>query len=109
MAITVNIFYKGKNGSALSFAKEMIEKGVVKRIREEKGNLMYNYFTSFDDKETILLIDKWENQEALDFHHHSKMMEEIATLRNKYDLSMEVYRYIDDNSAPSSDSKYIRK
>ena len=53
MAITVNIFYKGKNGSALSFAKEMIEKGVVQRIREEKGNLMYNYFTSFDDKETI--------------------------------------------------------
>ena len=37
MAITVNIFYKGKNGSAISFAKEMIEKGVVQRIREEKG------------------------------------------------------------------------
>ena len=109
MAITVNIFYKGKNGSALSFAKEMIEKGVVQRIREEKGNLMYNYFTSFDDKETILLIDKWENQKALDFHHHSKVMEEIVTLRDKYDLTMEVYRYNDDNTAPSNDSKYIRK
>lgn len=109
MAITVNIFYKGKNRSALSFAKEMIEKGVVQRIREEKGNLMYNYFTSFDDKETILLIDKWENQKALDFHHNSKVMEEIVTLRDKYDLTMEVYRYNDDNTAPSNDSKYIRK
>ena len=44
MAITVNIYYKGQNGSAGDFAREMTETGVVDRIRAEEGNLRYEYF-----------------------------------------------------------------
>ncbi len=46
MAITVNLRYKGKNGSALAFAKEMTESGTVDLIRAEDGNLKYEYITS---------------------------------------------------------------
>lgn len=42
MAITVNLRYKGKNGSALAFAKEMTESGTVDLIRAEDGNLNMN-------------------------------------------------------------------
>ena len=38
MAITINIYYKGKNGNALKFANEMINSGLVNQIRNEKGN-----------------------------------------------------------------------
>ena len=31
MVITVNLRYKGKNGSALAFAKEMTESGTVEK------------------------------------------------------------------------------
>ncbi len=41
MAITINIYYTGKNGSAKEFAKEMTETGVVSAIRNEPGNLKY--------------------------------------------------------------------
>ena len=64
MAITINIYYKGKNGNALKFANEMINSGLVNKIRNEKGNLKYEYFIPLNDQETILLIDKWESQEA---------------------------------------------
>lgn len=107
MAITVNIYYKGKNGSAKKFAEEMISSGVVKQIREEEGNLRYEYFYSHDDPETVLLIDQWRDQAALDIHHASKMMGEIAKLRDKYDLMMKVERFIDD-LPPSSDERFIR-
>ena len=40
-----------------------------------------------------MLIDCWENQEALDLHHKSPMMEQIAELRNKYKLKMKVEQY----------------
>ena len=50
-------------------------------IRAEVGNLKYEYFLPFDDKETVLLIDRWKNEEALDIHHKSEMMKEIADLR----------------------------
>lgn len=46
-----------------------------------------------EDKETVLLIDKWENDKALDLHHKSSMMKEIAKLREKYKLKMKVYKF----------------
>ena len=93
MSITINIYYKGKNGNARKFAREMVSSGIVDRVRAEVGNLKYEYFFPMDDKETVLLIDRWKNEEALDIHHKSEMMKEIADLRNKYHLSMKVEKF----------------
>lgn len=81
VSITVNLKYKGKNGSARKFVDEMISSGTVDAIREEKGNIKYEYYQSIEDPEMILLIDSWENQEAIDVHHASPMMKTIADLR----------------------------
>ena len=109
MAITINIYYKGKNGSARKFAEEMVSSGVVDSIRAEEGNLRYAYYFPMEDPETVLLIDSWENQSALDFHHHSPMMAKIMELREKYDIRMEVERYVSEESGvPESDKSYIR-
>ena len=69
-----------------------MQSGIVAKIRAEKGNLRYDYFFSLEDPETLLLIDSWENQEAIDVHHASSMMEKITELRNRYDLHMQVER-----------------
>ncbi len=107
MAFTINIYYTGTNGSAKEFAKEMTQSGIVSEIRSKKGNLRYEYFTPIDDEETVLLIDSWENQEALDEHHESNTMNKIMELRNKYDLHMKVERYVlEDNN--EKDNKYIK-
>jgi quinol monooxygenase YgiN len=109
VAITINIYYTGKNGSALKFAEEMVSSGVVSDIRAEDGNIRYDYFSPLNDSETVLLIDSWENQKALDIHHVSPMMEQITRLREKYNLSMKVERYISDGAGiPYTDKKYIR-
>lgn len=110
MAITVNIYYSGENGGARAFAQEMTESGVVARIRAEEGNLRYAYFFPMDDPETLLLIDSWEDQSAIDRHHASPMMEDIARLREKYGLRMRVERYISDEAGiPAGDEKFIRR
>lgn len=93
MSLVINIHYTGKNGNARKFAEEMVSSGIIDRVKAEKGNLKYEYFFPMEDKETILLIDQWENQEALDFHHKSEMMKEIADLRKKYNLSMKVNKF----------------
>ena len=95
MSLIINIYYTGENGTAKKFAKEMVSSGIVDRVRAEKGNLRYNYFFPMDDPETVLLIDRWENQEALDEHHKSPMMKEIAKLRDKYHLRMRVERFVE--------------
>ena len=110
MVLTVNIYYKGKDGAAIAFAKEMIESGIVAEIRSKEGNLKYDYFLPLEDKETLLLIDQWTNQEGLDLHHQSATMQRILDLRQKYDLIMEVERYIEDESGiPEGDEQFIAR
>ena len=113
MAITVNLRYTGKNGAAQAFAREMISSGTVEKIRAEKGNLRYEYYLPFgeasdNENDTILLIDSWENQQAIDLHHATPMMKTIAELREKYDLHMTIERFISDDKIPEQDKGFIR-
>ena len=109
MAITVNLYYSGKGGNARRFAEDMERSGIADRIRAEIGNLRYEYFIPLNDPETILLIDCWEDQTALDKHHASPMMEEIIKLRDRYDLHMRAERYVSDNNGvPQNNKEYIR-
>ena len=96
MALTVNLYYTGKDGSARRFAEEMVASGIVERVRAQSGNLRYEYFFPMEDPEAVLLIDQWADQTALDIHHKSPMMKEIAALRDKYHLRLRVERYIQE-------------
>jgi len=108
--ITVNIYYSGENGSAHAFAEEMVRSGTVAAIRAEDGNLRYAYFFPMEDAETVLLIDQWRDQAAIDAHHASPMMGQIAALREKYDLHMKVERFVSDEAGlPEKDLQFIKK
>ena len=93
MSLVINIYYTGKDGSARKFAEEMVSKGIVDLIRAEEGNERYEYFFPMEDPETVMLIDRWKNQEALDLHHKSDMMKQIIELRNKYGLHMKIEQF----------------
>lgn len=105
--LTVLIRYKGINGNAKKFVDEMISSGIVEEIKKEEGNLRYEYFFPLDDNESVLLVDSWDNQEALDRHHQLPLMNEIKELREKYDLHMEVEKY--QSLVDIKDEKYIRR
>ena len=95
MSITINLYYTGNNSNARKFAEEMVTSGLVDAVRAEAGNERYEYFFPMDDPETVLLIDRWKDQAALDIHHKSPMMAQIAQLRDKYKLRLRVERYVD--------------
>ncbi len=105
--ITVNLYYKGQNGSAQAFAREMEASGIAEAIRAEEGNLRYQYFQPLNDPETILLIDSWRDQKSIDAHHASPMMARLAALREKYDLHMTAERFVSDSLG--TDEAFIRK
>lgn len=110
MSIVIHIRYTGEGDAARRFAREMTDTGVVSRIRAQAGNLGYDYYLPLEDPHTLLLIDRWRDQAALDAHHASPMMGEIAALREKYRLTMAVERFTDDpGGIPDSDEKYIRR
>ncbi len=106
--ITVQLRYTGTAGAARAFAEEMLASGTVDLIRAEAGNLRYEYYQALEDPETVLLIDSWEDQAAIDAHHASPMMATVAALREKYDLHMTVERYTDAET-PETENRFIRK
>lgn len=108
MSININIYYSGRCGAARSFAGEMMSSGIVAKIRTAEGNLRYEYYYPHDDAETVLLIDAWVNQDALDIHHKSPIMAKIIELREKYDLHMRVERFVSEE-IPGEDEHFIRK
>lgn len=107
MSLTMNLYYSGEEGNALKFAIEMEEKGIADAIRAEEGNLKYEYYLPMKDAGTVLLVDSWKDQASLDAHHASKMMKEIAELREKYDLHMKAERYISDTE--ENDESFLRR
>ncbi|MBQ5542244.1 MAG: antibiotic biosynthesis monooxygenase [Erysipelotrichales bacterium] len=105
--ITVHLYYTGKNGAARAFAEEMETSGIADAIRKEDGNLGYRYYAPLDDPETILLVDSWRDEEAIDVHHASPMMAKLAALREKYDLHMKAERFLSDER--KTDERFLRK
>lgn len=106
MSITVNIYYKGNNGSAKRFVEEMTSGGIVDEIRREEGNEKYEYYFSESDPETVLLIDRWKDQSSLDRHHASPMMGKILSLRKKYSITAVAERFESLSQIPERDRKF---
>ena len=40
------------------FVQEMIESGLVDKVRAEEGNEKYEYYFPVEDEKTVLLIDR---------------------------------------------------
>lgn len=108
MSITVNLYYTGEGDSARKFAQEMEASGTADAIRHEEGNECYEYFLPMRDERTVLLIDRWKDQAAIDKHHASSMMAKVAELREKYDLHMRAERYVNEEMS-ETDSKFLRQ
>lgn len=110
MSVVMNLYYTGTNGSARGFAEEMERSGIAGLIRSEAGNLRYEYFIPLKDPETVLLIDIWRDQAAIDLHHSSPMMEKILQLRKTYGLRVSAERYVtDENGIPDADATFIER
>lgn len=107
MSITMNLCYSGTDGAAKRFVEEMEKSGIADGIRAEAGNERYEYFLSCRDPETVLLIDQWRDQEALDAHHASPYMARLAELRDRYDLHMRAERFIPADN-PEGDQQFLR-
>lgn len=110
MRITMHLYYTGSGDNARRFAMEMEQSGIADQVRAEPGNERYEYFFPMNDPQTVLLIDSWSDQRALDQHHTSPMMQTIATLREKYDLHMRAERYVSVSpEGAAADEKFIRR
>lgn len=108
MPIIVHLTYTGKEDHAKHLVQEMESRGIASTIRKRPGNLKYDYYFPYSQANSILLIDMWEDQEALDVHHASPEMKQILDLREKYDLKVHAERFIaSSDEIPEWDRSFL--
>jgi len=74
--------------------KELIE-DIVKHSRKETGNICFDLYQSKENENDYVLIEKWQNQDALDRHerfpYFRKFVDKIPEVLEKRQ-EVEVYK-----------------
>lgn len=91
--ITLNVYYTGEKGNAKKFVKEVERMGTADSVRNEAGNIRYDYFLSRKNPDEVLLVEKWKGQKAVESHNATPMMKTIGRLKKKYGLTTVVERF----------------
>ena len=60
----INVIYTMKSGKREEFLAGVAASGAQAAVRGEEGCLQYDYFTSVDDPDKLLLLEKWTTREA---------------------------------------------
>ena len=75
-------------------SKRWLQAELLKKLKAKKETKDTTTFFSMEDPETVLLIDKWEDEAALDEHHKSPKMKTIAELRKKHKWSLKIEQFV---------------
>lgn len=94
MMVVLNVIYKGENDNTLKFVEEVKSSGLLEAIRNEQGNLQYEYYSSLDNPNSIILIEHWSNAYDLSRHSKGENIKKIGELKDKYNLVSEVKKFI---------------
>ena len=58
---------EGKKDEFIAIARPLIEGS-----QKEEGNIEYNLYEDLDEENTVAFIEKWKDQDALDFHEKTE-------------------------------------
>jgi len=82
---TILVIYKAKNeGEREAFVRELTESGVLSAIRNEEGCMTYDYYYSHDDKNALVLYEKWASTEQQRVHMTQPHMKTAMEIKSKY-------------------------
>ena len=81
--MTQFVKYIAKPGKAHAFVEEVERAGIGAKIRAEKGCLKYDYYYPAKDKDTVLLIEQWEQAEDQDMHLTQPHMETLREIKSR--------------------------
>ncbi|MBE6990909.1 MAG: hypothetical protein E7426_09250 [Ruminococcaceae bacterium] len=92
-ALTIIVTYKTLPGKAEAFFKAVTESGVAAGVRQEPGNLGYNFYLPLEEEDTLVLIEKWASSEAADAHPFTDNVKKLASFKPDYVLETKAVRY----------------
>lgn len=82
--LTICVTYTSKQGMRDKFIRDILDSGVLEKIRHEDGCISYQYFLSVENENEIFLLEKWESVEAQKVHISQPHMNILKEIKDKY-------------------------
>ena len=83
MAYGLNVSFQMKPGMADEFLEEISRCGVHEEIRREEGCLQYDFYRSVEDRDLLLLVERWTDRAAQQRHLERPHMERFGAIRDR--------------------------
>lgn len=81
------VTYAAKDrGTIRKFYDEVLAAGIIAATRAEEGNFRYEYYFSAEKENEILLIEKWKDKEAQQYHDSLPHLKTLGEIKEKYGI-----------------------
>ncbi|MBO5544928.1 MAG: antibiotic biosynthesis monooxygenase [Oscillospiraceae bacterium] len=91
--IVLNVTYKCKPEMVPEFLEAIITEGIDEASRSEAGNIKYDYYIPADGSDELLLVEKWQDAEALAEHGKQPHFARLGALKPEFVLDTVIERY----------------
>lgn len=91
--IILHVTFRTKQGKAEEFAQKVLSEGIAKSSEAEDGNYYYDFYYSAEKEDEVMLLEKWENQDALDLHCTQSHYQRIGELKEQYVVDTVIEKY----------------
>lgn len=94
--VVLNVTYKCKQGMREAFLKAIKSEGIDMTCRGEAGNVKYDYYMSAEDENEMLLLEKWEDENALSEHTRQSHFQRLGEMKADYVNDTLIEKYISE-------------
>lgn len=91
--LTLLVTYTTKPEMQEAFLHSIMESGILEKVRKEDGCLRYEYYSSVEDENQILLVEEWSSEEQQKIHLEQPHMAELKELKEKYVIDTKVKKF----------------
>lgn len=91
--LVFNVTFKCKNGMRDVFLDAILSEGIDSAARSEPGNLMYEWYIPTGNSTDLLLIEKYQDDDAVAEHVRQPHTARLVELKEAYvdDMILEKY------------------
>ncbi len=78
------VTYTAKPGKRQDYMQALADSGILQKVREENGCLGYEFYTSAEDENTLLLVEQWQDADCQKIHMEQPHMKEAMIIKDRY-------------------------
>lgn len=88
------VYYHCKRGLRGEFINALERENLAKLCRAEHGCVQYEYFIPLEDADTLLLLEKWETEDAQSVHVTMPHFKVLSGLKEQFVERVEIERIL---------------